>query len=104
MNQAMKDVLTERKRQQDVKGWTVQHDDGHDGCELGHAAACYAAGVPLPGFWPRGWVFKDSGDGQLSDGHRRMLVKAGALILAEIERIDRLHGSPLCGNPSPSTL
>jgi hypothetical protein len=39
-------------------------------------------GAPEPEFWPHGWEFKAATP-------RRMLVKAGALILAEIERIDR---------------
>jgi hypothetical protein len=44
-----------------------------DGCYDTHA-------TPLA--WPQDWEFKPADP-------RRMLVKAGALILAEIERLDR---------------
>lgn len=91
--QALRDVVAERHRQIESEGWTPEHDDAHDCCEMAAAAACYAVaanrshldnlkvfGVPL---WP--WAtywWKPS-------TYRRNLVKAGALILAEIERLDR---------------
>lgn len=94
---AAQDVLTERQRQVTAEGWTPEHDDGHGAGELALAASCYAAisstklnGVPSlyeddypPPNWPwhsEWWKPADA---------RRMLVKAGALILAEIERLDR---------------
>jgi hypothetical protein len=90
---AARDVLAERARQVSAEGWTREHDDLYVDGEMAAAAACYAitggkwqskAGVLLSMLWPwaRSW-FK-------STGHRRDLVKAGALILAEIERLDRL--------------
>jgi hypothetical protein len=97
---ALEDVAAERQRQMDAEGWTPEHDDGHKEFELSRAAATYAlwgTGVPLNGqrhvgsfgtkpysIWPWGgewWKPRD---------RRRNLVKAGALILAEIERLDRL--------------
>lgn len=78
---AARDVLAERERQKSVEGWTPEHDDEHNDEQLALAAACYALGSPT--FWPwenRWWKPKD---------RRRNLVRAGALILAEIERIDR---------------
>jgi hypothetical protein len=84
---AARDVLAERQRQISVEGWTPEHDDMHDNRELAHAAACYAypelTGVQELKAWPwaPGW-WKPK-------GYRRNLVKAGALILAEIERLDR---------------
>ncbi|WP_175712160.1 hypothetical protein [Burkholderia ambifaria] len=93
---AARDVLAERRRQVDDEGWTPEHDDEHNGGEMASAAASYAqragmheAGAMVgpcpqpPKFWPwdNEW-WKDA-------GARRNLVKAGALILAEIERIDR---------------
>ena len=85
------DVLVERRRQVSAEGWTPEHDDAYHNSELADAAACYAIhahnqGFSTPVIWPwsLGW-WKQS-------GARRDLVKAGALILAEIERIDRAAG------------
>jgi hypothetical protein len=88
---AHEDVLAERRRQIAGEGWTLDHDDEYSGFEMGAAAACYAsqgllaypdAGDPPPS-WPwakKSWKPKD---------YRSNLVRAGALILAEIERLDR---------------
>jgi hypothetical protein len=95
LTQAVRDVLAERQRQIDVEGWDAHHDDEHQGGEgsLAAAAAAYAIeSVPgtrtqefgaVPKCWPweRQW-WKPSTP-------RRMLVKAAALVLAEIERLDR---------------
>jgi hypothetical protein len=85
---AARDVLAERKRQIEAECWTPQHDDEHGNGEMAKAAACYALGSqgwPQRGvnFWPwdASWWKPAS--------NRRNLVKAGALILAEIERLDR---------------
>ncbi|WP_458763529.1 hypothetical protein [Cupriavidus basilensis] len=99
---AARDVLAERRRQVESEGWTPEHDDEHDEGELSLAAAGYAQsasdqiqcvakklddstleddGCPSSTF-PHGWQFKAAPP-------RGMLVKACALILAEIERLDR---------------
>lgn len=88
---AVVDVLAERRRQVEVEGWTPEHDDKHDDGSLARAAACYArgsrhvdAGRVFADMWPwdnRWW--KPSRD------QRRNLIKASALLLAEIERYDR---------------
>lgn len=83
------DVLAERQRQMSVEGWTPEHDDEHDDGSLAAAAACYALGDQageIPAGWPQSW---DDSWWRPSAGERRNLVKAGALILAEIERLDR---------------
>ena len=97
---AWRDVLAERQRQIIAEGWTPDHDDCHDRSELAQAAACYAlSGTPADEavfihgrwkdprdlFWPWSW---DRSWWKPTD-RRRDLVKAGALILAEIERLDR---------------
>jgi hypothetical protein len=102
-SKASRDVITERERQKTVEGWTPDHDDDHDDDALSKAAACYAlAGTNqdeslyIHGswkgltdlFWPwdaEWWKPKD---------RRRNLVRAGALILAEIERLDRTRDAP----------
>lgn len=85
--QAARDVLAERERQRVGEGWTAEHDDDYQCGELAQAAACYAMppGVPidLARYWP--W----RADWWKPTTRRRDLVKAGALILAEIERLDR---------------
>ena len=94
-SRAVLDVAAERRRQVEAEGWTPLHDDAHDVGDLSSAAMGYAQsaacqlshdGVTLEGtplFWPweASW-FKPS-------TARRDLIKAGALILAEIERLDR---------------
>jgi len=94
-------IAAERQRQIEAEGWSAEHDDGHDQCELLDAAICYAgmagsiildtdqgaeAGVGLLESWPwsRDW-WKPSSD------PIRNLVKAGALIAAEIDRLQRLR-------------
>ncbi|KVW13839.1 hypothetical protein WK91_21240 [Burkholderia cepacia] len=85
---AVRDVLAERRRQVEAEGWTPEHDDEHEDCEMALAAIVYAESavgyhVNCPDTWP--WSpkwFKPTTP-------RRDLVKAGALILAEIERLDR---------------
>ncbi|MGU6597863.1 MULTISPECIES: ead/Ea22-like family protein [Salmonella] len=90
-NPAILDVIAERQRQQSVEGWTPEHDNVYQNSELADAAACYAIhahnqGFSTPAHWP--W----SPDWWKQSGARRDLVKAGALIIAEIERIDRAAG------------
>jgi hypothetical protein len=89
------DVIAERERQKSVEGWTEAHDDLHvRERDLAYAAACYAlAGTGLfmkdwlvqiiERLWPWEMCWWKPSD------ERRNLVKAGALILAEIERLDR---------------
>lgn len=92
MTKAAADVLAERRRQIEAEGWTPEHDDEHSVGEMAKAAACYA--LVSAGFnpdatinvWPwhrRWWKPSDT---------RCNLVKAAALILAEIERLDRARG------------
>ncbi|HCA5739251.1 TPA: ead/Ea22-like family protein [Citrobacter freundii] len=85
---AILDVISERQRQRSVEGWTTEHDDAYQNNELADAAACYAIhannqGFSTPAHWP--W----DPEWWKQSGARRDIVKAGALILAEIERIDR---------------
>jgi len=91
---AARDVMAERQRQVEAEGWTPEHDDQHDKGEMARAGAGYAyhAGLSdeqrakgLPQGWPAGWAFS----WWKPSDRRRDLVKAGALILAEIERLDR---------------
>lgn len=91
-----RDVLLERSRQVLGEGWDEAHDDAHTESELSIAAACYAllsAGwsqVALWEIWPKKW-----GVDWLKDcDPRRAKVKAAALLIADIERLDRSTAPP----------
>ncbi|HHX6403107.1 TPA: hypothetical protein ACVGLB_004908 [Pseudomonas aeruginosa] len=88
--QAWLDVQAERRRQITAEGWTPEHDDLYCAAELPRAAAAYilnGANDEAPAIWPfsaKWWKPRDA---------RSNYVRAGALILAEIERLDRAaHG------------
>ncbi len=100
---AARDVLAERHRQISGEGWTPEHDDEHDGGDLAAAAATYCLAVadqlnPLSqgdggycdGAPPESWPWAEEWWKPTANDPRRMLVKAGALVLAELERLDRL--------------
>lgn len=85
----IEEIAAERKRQIDKEGWTIAHDDGHSNGDLARLAAMYAV-------HNEGKVYEEMvlGWGDVSDwvklkGRRRDLIRAGALIVAEIERLDR---------------
>lgn len=96
MSDAARDVLAERARQFSEEGFALDHDDQHEPGTLAMAAASYAVAAsyasanlfPMPkGKPPTSWPW-DKKWWKPGDA-RRDLIKAGALILAEIERIDR---------------
>ena len=95
MPRAIGEIAAERQRQIEKEGWSAKHDEQHSNGELARAAACYAmpqgfrdlsiygANTIRTTVWPWDllwWKPKD---------RRRDLVRAAALIVAEIERLDR---------------
>lgn len=86
LTKAEEDILKERSRQVMQEGWDAAHDDEHSNDEIAMAAACYALNDTANWPWSMGW-WKPT-------DRRRDLVKAGALIIAEIERLDRLASHP----------
>ena len=105
-------IAQERQRQIDVKGWDAEHDDEHTEGELAMAAVCYASprliytrderatGVMFFDPWP----WEDRYDkryryptgntlpkpsGYSKEERLEFLVKAGALVAAEIDRLQR---------------
>lgn len=80
-------IAAERQRQIDSEGYSLEHDasDHVDG-DLAKAAACYALPESVResamDLWPEGWRFK-------ADTRIRELEKAGALIAAEIDRLEQ---------------
>lgn len=92
---ALQDIAIERRRQVEDEGFSTDRDDCYGCGELALAGAAYAAygsaqadgsitiGTRALDLWPwrsAWWKPKD---------RRSNLVRAGALIVAEIERIDR---------------
>jgi hypothetical protein len=96
VREALAEIAAERLRQMQAEGWSAEHDDEHIDGELAQAAASYALAAAgsnaerqrwsrgyAPTFWPftlKWWKPKD---------RRRDLIRAAALIVAEIERLDR---------------
>lgn len=96
---AATDVLAERQRQISMEGWKPEHDDEYCNGELAMAAVCYineTGTVNRNGGKPWGWPWDASW--WKPNIRRRNLVKAGALVLAEIERIDRAAGIGVKGD------
>lgn len=115
-------IRRERARQVQKEGWTPEHDDEHDDDSLVLAAICYAAprrlytrsefatGMEFDDPWPVSWAERWDRRAKYGDGpecgngiadpstytHEEridLLVKAGALIAAEIDRLRRAHTS-----------
>ncbi len=104
-------IEAERRRQIEAEGWTEEHDDSHQGGQLALAACAYAmphgkavsfrggseADIDFSLFvWPRWlWPFEKESfkrnmlSHNAKDERIRDLVKAGALVAAEIDRLQR---------------
>ncbi len=87
-------IAEERERQIEEEGWTPGHDAKHTNGAIAQAGACYAlfsvrpsllsqtiSGIPRLLPWQNKWW-------KPSDDRIRNLVKAGALIAAEIDRLN----------------
>ena len=99
ISQSLKEVVEERQRQIESEGFDKAHDLEHDPGELSGAGAAYALrasldlcpgmncldeDIPPPG-WPLGsWSL----EWWKPTTSRRNLVKAAALIIAELERME----------------
>ena len=102
MDAAARLVRDERIRQISAEHWTPEHDDRHTDGELADAAAAYAVAATND-LKPDGTIDEHYGtdSGRLlwpwdramfkPRSHRHNLVRAGALILAELERIERVR-------------
>jgi len=100
-------ITEERERQISKEGWTPEHDANHVNGEIARAGAAYAYAATLKppmresvtgiysfrnneiirGLWPwesQWWKPSDK---------MRDLVKAGALIAAEIDRLQRIQSN-----------
>ena len=97
-------IAAERQRQIDVEGWSAERDGAvHSDGQLGRAAENYVrfAVEPAlardyqrknghtPGGWPWHWSWWKPSQGDAPEDRIRELSKAGALIAAEIDRLQR---------------
>lgn len=91
-------IAAERKRQVEVEGWTPEHDDEHINGALARAAGCYSVPPDMRARLVKGtmgdvidwmWPFNKDWWKPSPDDRIRELVKAGALIAAEIDRLKR---------------
>lgn len=105
-------IARERERQLAVEGWTPAHDDQHSNEEMAMAAACYATPVPIEAKltvpvicgcleadcphsdmtrikWGDPWPWAAEWDKRKKHSRIRCLEIAGALIAAEIDRLER---------------
>ena len=84
-------IALERQRQVDIEGWSKEHDQEHNCGQLSDAAVCYA----MRGYWKKRlstwvgviWPFDAAWYKPSPEDRVKELVKAGALIAAEIDRI-----------------
>ena len=93
-------ISAERQRQIEEEGWSANHDDLHDRFQLSNAAIAYlnpSNSDHVRKFWPWDWKWwkpvRASMDVPYEVAQIRNLVKAGALIAAEIDRLERSTAS-----------
>ncbi|MCK5133206.1 MAG: hypothetical protein KAR40_13775 [Candidatus Sabulitectum sp.] len=100
MKTGIESIAIERQRQIDAEGWTPSHDDEHVHGALSAAGASYAmnasenidraiVGVVDTIEKPNDWPFLPKFWKPTPKDLVRQLAKAGALIAAEIDRINR---------------
>lgn len=102
-------IASERQRQIESEGWDWSHDDDHGDGELAMAAACYATPRQIyvaagPGAFRDPWPWRREWDKRQKHDRFRQLAIAGALIAAEIDRLQRLESDTVAteeGRESP---
>lgn len=93
-------IKAERIRQATEEGWTAEHDDAHNAGQLAIAAACYAVNglkqakvvkINVSAYlgFDDAWPWHAKWDKRRTHSRERQLVIAGALIAAEIDRLNR---------------
>lgn len=91
--QLLEEIAAERLRQIQVEGWTPTLDAVHDRGELYAAAKCYAwhgtaRALETQQGWPHQWPWNPA-SWKPKEDRRRNLVRAGALCVAERQRLER---------------
>lgn len=88
-------ITDERDRQIKVEGWSAAHDDEHATGEMLHAAVIYLhwgtdRAAPMNGGVPMSWPW--SAEWWKPKDRKTNLVRAGALMVAERDRLMRKDG------------
>lgn len=104
---ALRDIVAERVAQVEVHGFDLDHDLHHTAAVLATAGTGYATTAidALDGRHhpadqpPREWPFEDAA--WKAGEPRAMLVKAGALIWAALDRIDRAIADAIANGERP---
>lgn len=86
-------ITEERKRQIEKEGWSKEHDSHHVDHELAIVASLYALPsgqreITVRSRWPETWAYewwKPTPEDRIKE-----LTKAGALIAAEIDRLQNV--------------
>lgn len=90
-------IKQERERQITEEGYSWRHDDEEVNHQLSDAAIVYACPAPLryqlEHFWPWDKQYFKPDTSYTRNGRIKELVKAGALIAAEIDRLIRLENT-----------
>ncbi len=88
-------IAAERQRQITEEGWTPEHDRQWKGGQLAMAATCYV----MPPIIRRAreifkylWPWEMGGWKPSPNDRKRELIKAAALIVAEIDRLEAEEG------------
>lgn len=89
-------IRAERQRQIEAEGWSQERDcEVHAWGQLAEAAACYALGKNTVYGSAGGWVYLWPWDKRwwkpTPESRIKELVKAGALIAAEIDRLEAMN-------------
>lgn len=101
MKTGVKIISEERRRQITEKGYTFEEDDRQNKDQLALAAACYSIPYHLRQYmlehykiylWPWESLSYKPSKSQIGNDRIHELAKAGALIAAEIDRLQRLKG------------
>ena len=99
-------IAEERKRQVEKEGWSAEHDSDHWRGELADAAACYTLGKSaMEKYFNDGiggeikltinlWPWEKKWWKPTRKDRIKELTKAGALIAAEIDRIQNQQNKP----------
>jgi len=103
------ELIQWKRTRQELQGYTGAHDDQYTMGELANAAAFLAVTLtginpddkpsfrepPFANLWPAAWEFIEP------DDRIEELAHAGALIVAEIERLQRLQAKQAASKGSP---
>ncbi len=90
-------IAAERKRQVEAEGWTPEHDRQHKEGELALAAICYATPLRFRSVWAvvgKLWPWSSYWWKPTPNDRKREIVKAGALLAAEYNRLVAAEAQP----------